>query len=209
MARKSEKASPGRSARAGFRPLLSLAAAAVALVAVAGGRESAAQPFSDPGPGAGAQGGIAWASGASTTAILAGVHYRFRLTGGIGIEAAAGYREATYDLAEGGRVRLQTVPVTGALLLYPWTSGPVQPYALAGAGYFLVRIRGEDLPQDIDGTENQFGFLAGAGVEVQVSRKVSLFLDGRFTFLPVDTLQSNFGLEARYASVTAGVTYRY
>ncbi len=208
MPRTRERETPGAGARGLLR---TLAAASTLLLAAAGAgaREAAAQPYSDPGAGMGVQGGISWASGASTTAILVGAHYRFRLTGGIGIEAAAGYREATYDVAPGGRVRLQTVPITGALLLYPWTSGPVQPYALAGAGYFLVRIRGENVSADVDGTENQFGFLAGAGVEVQVSRKVSLFLDGRFTFLPVDTLQTNYDLEARYASVTAGITYRY
>ena len=192
------------------RPLVRaalLALCGAAAGALAAGR-AAAQPFSDPGPGIGMQGALEFPTAARGTNVSAGLHYRFRLTGGLGVEAAAGYRQVTYDIASGGSVRLQVVPVTGALLLFPWTGHPVQPYAVVGAGYYLVKIRGENVNGDVDGTENQFGFLAGAGIEAQASRRVSLFLDGRYTFLPVDTLKY-LELEARYASVTFGVTLRY
>ena len=169
---------------------------------------AAAQPYSDPGAGIGVQVAVELSPDARGANASAGVHYRFRLTGGLGIEAGIGYRQATYDVIAGSSIRLQSIPVTGAILLFPLPDHPVQPYLLAGAGYYLVRLRGQNLPEGFDGTENQLGFLAGAGVEAQVSHGVSLFLDGRYTFLPVDTLQE-LQLQSRYASLTLGVTLRY
>ena len=193
-------------ARAGLLSRLALAAL-LASAALSSSR-SAAQPYSDPGPGFGVHGAAEFPAQALGATVSGGFHYRFRLTGGLGVEAAVGYREARYDVAGGVIFRLQSMPVTGSLLLFPWPDHPVQPYALAGAGYNLVKLRSENLTPQVEGTENQFSFLAGAGVEAQVSRTVSLFLDGRYAFLPVDALQS-FGISGRYASVTFGVTYRY
>jgi len=165
-------------------PVLLAAALATALPA-------AAQSYSDPGTGYGADAGYSRGRDADSGGATGGVHARVRLTGGIGLELSAGYRRDTFA-TDGARVlTVDEAPLTVSLLTFLLTNGGVQPYLLAGIGYTWAKPRGEGTNA---GTaypaENLFALHAGAGVDVRTSFKTSVFLDGRYVFLDVNAVKA-------------------
>jgi outer membrane protein W len=165
-------------------PVLLAAALATALPA-------AAQSYSDPGTGYGADAGYARGHDTESGGATGGVHARLRLTGGIGLELSAGYRRATFA-NDGARVlTVDEVPLAVSLLTYFLTSGRVQPYLLAGIGYTWAKPRGEGTNAGTPyRAENLFALHAGAGVDVRTSFRTSVFLDGRYVFLDVDAVKA-------------------
>ncbi len=162
-----------------------------------------AQSYSDPGVGVGFHAGAGRALDATDARPEAGAHARLRITGGIGVEVAAAWREDTYRRAGSDILRVWQVPVQASFLLFLPPTTRVQPYLLAGAGYYRIGARA--LAANVSGgSENRFAFHAGAGVDVRVARAWSLFRDGRFSFLDVDAVGA-LGLRARRWDAVAGV----
>ena len=163
-----------------------------------------AQAFSDPGAGFGLQGGAS--KGQDADAVPVGrLHARYRLTGMVGVELAAGYRAEEVRQQGVPYLRLTEIHLAGSFLLFFLFDHPFQPYLLAGGGYYYVKERGLGSNQDYGNTEHLFGFHAGAGVDVRVSRGVSLFLDGRYTFLGVASIPPGYVGKADFAAATVGV----
>ena len=92
---------------------------------------AAAQSYSDPGTGYGADAGYARGRDAESGGATGGVHARLRLTGGIGLEVSAGYRHDSFA-TDGVRVlTVDEIPIAASLLVFFPHDGRVQPYVLA------------------------------------------------------------------------------
>lgn len=177
-------------------------------------RPAAAQATSDPGFGIGGHAAYTRSRGADSGSLSGGVQARARLTGGIGVEALVSYRRQEYAAAGAAVLRVEEIPVQGSLQLFFLYQTPVQPYVLAGGGYYYVRSRGLGTNPAPRVAESKFGFHAGAGVDVRVGRKVSLYADVRYVLLDVgavEDLKTLYGLSASasYVHATAGLTFYF
>jgi len=136
--------------------------------------------------------GYAKAEGAEEGNGLVGGHLELRPARWFGIQGAVDYRHVEeYTVSIGGfsdALDVRSVPVTvSARFLVP--SNAWKPYGVAGAGwYYLVYDYSEELELlgAEDETENTFGWHVGAGLEVPLSPKVSLFGEGRAVFVDPD-----------------------
>ncbi len=166
-----------------------VSALAFALGALLSSLPAGAQPFADPGTAVGLLGAAAKSVDGAGTTFVGGVSGSTRLTGVFAVELFAGYRSD--DFAQGGTtvLHLEEVPVQLSLLAFLLPNLRVQPYLLGGIGYYRIRATGEG-PLEAQGhsVENKFALHAGAGVDVRVSRRVSVRLDGRYVFLDVDAV---------------------
>lgn len=162
-------------------------ALAVIFGALLSSPRAGAQPFADPGTGAGFLGAATRVADGTQTTFVGGALGVTRLTGVLGLELFIGFR--TDDYSENGKnvLRVQQVPVQLSLLAYLLPNLRVQPYLLGGIGYYRIWATGEGT-HEAEGRsiENKFALHAGAGVDVRISRAVSLRFDGRYVFLDVD-----------------------
>ncbi len=182
-----------------------LACAAAALL---GNLPAAAQSNSDPDAQWGGHAGVATGRDVEGAKATAGIHWRPRLTGALGLELSTDYERADWT-AKGRRVEADHVPVEGSLLFFFLFSHRVQPYLLAGIGYHWVNPHGAGFS---DGTpyaaQNLFALHGGAGVDVRAGERLSFWLDGRWTFLDVDAV-TDLGLKGDTIRVAAGVNFAF
>jgi opacity protein-like surface antigen len=179
---------------------------ALLAAALATALPAAAQSYSDPDTGYGADAGYASGRDADSGGATGGLHARFRLTGGIGLELSAGYRRDTFA-KDGARVlTVDEIPLEVSLLAFFLTNGGVQPYLLAGIGYTWAKPRGEGTNADTPyPAENLFALHAGAGVDVRTGFRTSVFLDGRYVFLDVSAVKALPDQpKANYLRIAAG-----
>jgi opacity protein-like surface antigen len=188
----------GRSGLPGAFGLFGLLALLFAAPAARG------QAFSDPGVGFGLQGGISKGQDADAVAV-GGLHSRYRLTGMVGVELAAAYRREEVRVDGSPFVQLSQAHLTGSFLLFFLFDHPVQPFVLGGGGYYYVSERGLGANAEFQRTEHLFGFHAGGGVDVRVSRRVSVYLDARYTFLGLADIEPTYAGKADFASANLGV----
>lgn len=181
---------------------------ACAVAALLAGFPASAQSNSDPSAQWGAHAGVATGRDVEGAHAAAGVHWRPRLTGALGLEVSAGYERETWVSGD-RRIGADHVPVEGSLLFHLFYTRRVQPYLLAGIGYHWVNPHGSGFS---DGTpytaQNLFGLHAGAGVDVRTGENVSVWLDGRWTFLDIDAVK-DFGLKSDTVRVAAGVNLTF
>jgi opacity protein-like surface antigen len=172
------------------RSVLAAAPLLGALLAPAG---AVAQPYADPGPGAGLLGFRARTTEAAGSAFLGGAQALTRFTGVLALELFAGYRSDTY--VEGTRsLRVRQIPVQLSLIAYLTPNLRVQPYLLGGGGYYRILATIEDpdaIPPEEHYIENRLGLHAGAGIDFRVARSLSLRVEGRYVFLDIDAV-TNF-----------------
>ncbi len=183
-----------------------LAASGVALALLAGSARG--QSNSDPDAQWGVHAGVSTGRDTDGAAAAGGFHWRPRLTGALGLEVSAGYERNSWSSA-GKRVTADHVPVEGSLLFHFLYTRRTQPYLVVGIGYHWVNPHG---PGFSDGTaytaQNLFGLHAGAGVDVRIAERTSLWLDGRWTFLDVDAVK-DLGLKSDMIRVAAGVNVSF
>ena len=188
-------------------PLLRL----LAFLAAALTAPALAQSFSDPGPGLGAQVGIAEGPSSGGSSLAGGIHLRYRVSASLGLEGSVGYRRDTVDDGSGALLDLVEVPVlgTGQLFFLPRTR--VQPFLLAGAGLHVVKTTPKGRNTDIGGgTEAQFGFHVGAGIDVRPSRTSAVTLDARWVYLEPTAIaglrDAGYDVKPGYFSIAVGFT---
>jgi opacity protein-like surface antigen len=183
-----------------------------ALVSLAGALLAAApltaQSNSDPSARWGAHAGIVTGRDADGARATAGVHWRPRLTGALGLELSAGYERQSWVSAQ-RRVEADHVPVEGSLLFYFLYTRRIQPYLLAGIGYHWVNPHGAGFSDGSPyASQNLFGLHGGAGVDVRAGESLSVWLDGRWTFLDVDAVK-DLGLKSDTIRIAAGVNLAF
>jgi hypothetical protein len=130
--------------------------------------------------GIGPAGGYMKARGADDGTWFVGVAARVRVAGYLGAEASVTFHENTYL---DGDALLSQVPIQLTAMAYPFPDWTVQPYALAGAGWYYTRIDYRSGLSGLDSeTDHQFGFHVGAGATVDAGI-LTLFADFRYIFL--------------------------
>jgi outer membrane protein W len=165
-----------------------------------------AQASSDPGIGAGAHLSFSRARDADSGFLSGGLQVRARLTGALGVEALVTYRRETYSRNGESLLRLQEIPLQGTVELFLLARNPVQPYVLLGGGYYYVRTTALGSNTAGGHTESRFGFHAGAGVDVRVAKRTSVFADVRYVLLDVGAVKDlPGGLKSDYVNAAAGV----
>jgi hypothetical protein len=181
--------------------------ACVALAFLAAG-PAAAQSNSDPDAQWGVHAGDVTGRDASRARAIAGVHWRPRITGAVGLEVSAGYERLAWE-AGGRRVDADHVPVEGSLLLYLFFTRRVQPYLLAGVGYHWVNPYGAGFTNGTRyASQNLFAVHAGGGLDVRAGERVSFWVDGRWTFLDVDAVR-DLGLKSDTIRLAAGINVAF
>ena len=99
------------------------------------------------------------------------------------LEVAIDYRSAlSGNLLE----RVKDMPIQGSLLVYP-VKAAIAPYLLAGIGWYSQNIQrfdtvGAETPVDEE-TTRRFGYHAGLGGDLRLTRHIGLYGDYRYTFL--------------------------
>src|SRR5262249_43620780 len=140
---------------------------------------ASAQSYSDPGLGLGGHVHVSKGVDAASVSVSGGIQARFRLTGGLGIELLATYRAENQEVAGTRILRLEEIPIQASILVFLLSSRRVQPYLVAGGGYY--RVAATTYVPTADTThENDFGLHAGIGIDVRTSLKTSVFGDARF-----------------------------
>ncbi len=117
-----------------------------------------------------------------------------------------GFRRDTYRAGGLDALRVWQIPVQASLLVFVPPATRLQPFLLAGAGYY--RIGTTDLLPGAAGHthDNRFAFHAGAGMDFRVAKKWSVFVDGRFSFLDIGAVAAlGTGQRARGWDTVLGV----
>ena len=149
----------------------------IALAAVVG----PAAPAGAQGFGVGAR--MAWVKSESTLVEVDRVRFiggQIRLGGGrVGIEVSVDRRSETL---ESFNQKIVETPIQTSLLLRLAT-GKIQPFLLAGPGWYRRRVEAIDGPGDLSVSTTEFGWHGGGGLELRLGRRVGIHGDYRYTFL--------------------------
>ena len=153
------------------------------------------------------------ASGADGT-WAGGAQLRLRFPGPLGVEGLIDYRRTTYSAGGADVLRVEQYPVQASLMLF-LLSGPVQPYVLGGGGWYYTRSTFLG-PQAALGSETQhtYGGHAGGGLEFGAGKRASLYVDVRYVFLRVDSIDTirdryNNNPKPDFWHGTAGVNFKF
>ena len=143
-----------------------------------------------------------------------GAQLRLRLPGPLGVEGLIDYRRTTYSAGGADVLRIEQYPVQASLMLF-FLPGPVQPYILGGAGWYYTRstFLGPQAALGSD-TQHTYGGHAGGGIEIGAGPKASLYVDVRYVFLGVDSIDTirdryNNNPKADFWHGTAGVNFKF
>ncbi len=146
-------------------------------------------PFSIGGRGmyfSPADGDSSWSGGAQA---------RLRLPLFFGAEASVDYRRT-----EAGSSTIHTWPVQLSGLIYLPKIILVQPFLLAGAGWYHTTV---ETPGVSDDTKSRFGPHGGAGVEFNLTPRV--FLDATYRYIWLEDVHS---VDPSGHMITAGLNFR-
>jgi Outer membrane protein beta-barrel domain len=97
----------------------------------------------------------------------------------IGIEVSLDRRSESFELLN---EKVTETPLQASLLLR-LASGGVSPYLLGGPGWYRRKVETIDGGGDLSVTTTEFGWHAGAGLEIRPTRRFGLHGDYRYTFL--------------------------
>jgi len=142
---------------------------------------------------------------------LGGVQARLRFLPFLAAEASIDYRQDDFN---DGTVRIKSYPVMVSGLLYFWRNSALEPYLLAGLGWHHVNVeyRGA-LSGTPDDHSDEVGAQLGGGIDILLSRRVTLDADLRYIFMKLDDqIRQHAALDlnsANSAAVTAGLTFYF
>jgi hypothetical protein len=166
------------------------------------------EPAAIVGPGfvLGPMAGFLRARGSDHGAWFGGAVARAYLFPALAAEASISVHQ---DRFEGGAVRITQWPVQVTGLLFPFAALPVDPYLLAGAGWYYTRVhtRGS-FASFKDETDKTFGAHVGAGVELRPQGPFVIFGDVRYIWLrpTTDAVEDS---DFSYWQVTLGIGFAF
>jgi len=139
-----------------------------------------------------------------------GAQMRFYLSPMIGLEGSIDYRNSDF-----GPTEVHTYPVQASLLVYLIQDSWVKPFLLGGAGWYFTTIEGPDgLGGEFEETDNRFGPHAGGGLQIYLSK--SLSIDGTYRYIWLEEFKSkeqNAVIEKDYEDsghmITAGLNVHF
>lgn len=119
--------------------------------------------------------------GADRGTWFGGLMARLRFLDYFGAEGAVTYHASTF--ADGDALVSQ-IPIQLTGLVYPLPDTVVQPYLLAGAGWYYTRVDYRHGLSYLDNeTASQFGVHVGGGAELRFGLASAVYADFRYLFL--------------------------
>lgn len=155
----------------------------------------------------GPMGGYLKARDADNGTWFGGVQARFRFLRILAVEGSISFHQNDFN---DGDITVTQYPVQLTALILPFANSPIDPYVLAGVGWYYTRV---DFDDNIGGghdTDNIFGFHAGAGLNIWLKPGFSIFGDFRWVFLDRPGVDdSNLSdQEYDYWQITFGLNFR-
>lgn len=114
-----------------------------------------------------------------------GAQIRFHVLDMLALEGSADYRRQTLNKDTPAETKVHTYPVQASLLLYLLPNSSVSPFVLGGGGWYYTSIDG---PGGFSDTQNRFGPHLGGGVEVYLSKQLSV--DATYRYVWIEKIQS-------------------
>jgi hypothetical protein len=112
-----------------------------------------------------------------------GAKLQFETIPNIFIEARGTYFPDFGD-SSGDEPKLDIIPAEAdAIIKFP-IAEQFTPYVGGGAGYYMFNVDNNDSGVDVS-VDDKFGYFALAGLEIGLSKQVSLFAEGKYTWLKV------------------------
>ena len=139
----------------------------------------------------GIHGGAVGTDGGNGNSFVGGAQARFHLFWIIGAEARASYYTDTVDLGNLGDVDVENVPFQASGMLYLIKLPKVGLYVLGGGTYSSIKVTGSNVATG-DVTEKKWSAHAGAGLDINLSKTISLNGDLRYVFLNADSVDEAF-----------------
>ncbi len=143
----------------------------------------------------GIHGGVVGTDGSNGSSFVGGAQARFHLFWILGAEARASYYSDSYDLGQLGSVDIENVPFQASGMLYLIKLPKVGLYVLGGGTYSSIKVKGSSVVTG-EVTEKRWSAHAGAGLDINLSKSISLNGDLRYVFLNADSVD-----EALHAAV--------
>ena len=126
------------------------------------------------------------------------------------------------DSILGAKPEIEALPVT-VLLMFRYPGNTIQPYAGVGGGLFLSQIKNDvDLSLvggsgsgNFDDTQADLGFDARAGLAVEVHKKISIFVEGRYIYFSpkyedkVNGEKVTLSTDAEAIQALAGISFHF
>jgi opacity protein-like surface antigen len=138
-------------------------------------------------------------SDSSRTRFMGG-YIRLHFLGSLGFEAAMDYQSTTND-AETARVRNMPIQFTGLILPI---KKPFAPYLLGGIGWYKHRVEAlENGDAVATAYATDFGYHAGAGLQIKFGRHAAIFADYRYVWVDANGVDGFSGLIKTASSLTS------
>ncbi|MGH1362437.1 MAG: outer membrane beta-barrel protein [Calditrichia bacterium] len=165
-------------------------------------------PVFSQGFGIGPQVGYFKSNDADEANFMPGAAARLQLTSALSVEGSISYRQEEYA---DGIVTLKSWPIMVSGLLYPL---PIA-YGLIGAGWYNTTF---DYDEELlantpatpeDKTEQEFGWHAGAGLELPFGQSSRVFADFRYVFLDYDfsEIPNDFSGDSDFFIINVGILF--
>ena len=140
---------------------------------------------------------------------------------GMAIDVSYWQSEAE-DSILGAKPEIKVLPVT-VLLMFRYPGEKVQPYAGVGGGLFLSQLENDaDFSQigisstgNFKDTQADLGFDARAGLAVRVSKKISIFAEGRYAYTSpeyedkIDGEKVTLSTDVESIQALAGISFHF
>lgn len=149
-----------------------------------------------------------------------GAKFQIQLNPSIVFDASAAYHDDLNGTVEGAPVDLELFPIElGIMVIPPIQDRRLRPYFGVGATYFQMDVADGNPFSDDDVTaDDEFGWYGAIGLDFEMSRNLSAFVEGRYRGVE-GTLESNnferFGddnktdLDLSGLGLNAGVLFRW
>ena len=110
-----------------------------------------------------------------------GAQARLYLSPSMGLEGSMDYRSNDFERF----TTIKTIPIQASLLAYLMPDADLNPFLIAGAGWYYTQVNG---PFGYSDTYFRFGLHAGLGVDIKVNQ--SLSLDGTYRYIWLESVTS-------------------
>jgi hypothetical protein len=125
---------------------------------------------------------------------------RFNLSKRMTFEAAMDYQTSTNPT---GTARIRNTPIQLSGLIVPFRT-PVQPYFLAGVGWYKHKLEALDQGKAVMTTDTtDFGYHTGVGGLLMFGKHASAYVDYRYTWVDVNGVEGLMGAVRTAVSLTS------
>jgi opacity protein-like surface antigen len=113
-----------------------------------------------------------------------GAQVRYHFINVLAIEGSVDYRREVVNKDTPAETKIHVYPVQASLMYYLFPNSRVSPFVLGGAGWYYTTVDGPNYSN----TQNRFGTHVGGGLELYLSKQVSL--DATYRYVWVEDVNS-------------------